>query len=115
MFATFSTTDMKEPLDVRMSDFDNVAYHVSVNPETPGVLQVSMTCSCWDQLKSLGAEEQLKSLYGDMLVSSDSSAHVTLRIDLNNPVDNKGMLFQSFFACCRLSGTENWLLCLQTS
>ena len=82
---------MKEPLDVRMCDFDNVSYHVSVNPEAAGILNVSMTCGCWDQLKALGAEQQLQALYGDILVPADSSADVALRINLNEPVANPGL------------------------
>lgn len=81
---------MKEPLDVRMCDFDNVSYHVSVNPEAAGILNVSMTCGCWDQLKALGAEQQLQALYGDILVPADSTADVALRINLNEPVANPG-------------------------
>ncbi len=88
---------MKEPLDVRMCDFDNVSYHVSVNPEAAGILNVSMTCGCWDQLKALGAEAQLQALYGDILVPADSTADVALRINLNEPVANPGLYGRFFF------------------
>jgi len=80
--------DMKEPLDVKLCDFDDVSYHVSVNPDAPGVLQLSMNCACWDQLKAMGTMPQLKTIYGDLLVAPVGSADVTLSIDLTSPVAN---------------------------
>lgn len=89
-----SSSEQKEsrdaPLDVRLCDFDNVSYHVLMDPDQPGMLQVSMTASCFPQLEALGIQDALKSLYGDLLVAPVGDANVTLRVDLSQPIADKG-------------------------
>lgn len=87
--------DLKEPCDARLCDFDDVSYHISVNPEVPGIMDVSMTCSCYDQIKGLGADSLLQELYGPYVVDPVGDANVTLRIDLNQPIKNPEELIKS--------------------
>jgi hypothetical protein len=94
---------MKDPLDVKLCDFDDVSYQVSVAPETPGVLTVSMNCACWDNLKALGIEEFIAPMYGQYIVPAVGEHNLTLQFDLNTPPANPGMLVFIYIVCCAKS------------
>lgn len=86
------SADAKEPVDVRLCDFDDVSYHVVMSPDTPGILEISLSCTCFSQLKEHGVMEQLRSIYGGYLANSpNSGSNVTLRIDLNQTISSPGL------------------------
>jgi len=79
--------DAQPPLDVTLTDFDGVSFHISnPDPNDKHVVNISVHWRCATDLLKNGADEILKSVYGDTLQSTPEASHeVTLQVNLNSP------------------------------
>lgn len=66
-----------------VSDFDNVAFHVST-PETKSKILISIALKCYKELLQYGAEEVLQREYGPYIVSPEIGYDFSVLIDLDN-------------------------------
>lgn len=73
-----------QPCDVRLCDFDDVSYRVTILPDSKGVMKVSMSLPSYQQIREHGAEDALKRIYGSLLSDPVDSYDVTLTVDLEN-------------------------------
>ena len=70
-----------------MSDFDNVAFHVST-PETKSKILISIAVKCYGELLQYGAQEVLEREYGPYTVSPEVGYDFSVLIDLDDlPAD----------------------------
>ena len=69
-------------------------YHVTMSPDAPGVLEISLACSCFRELKEHGLREELEMIYGKYVVKANVGMDVTLRVDLNEEIGNKEALIK---------------------
>lgn len=83
-------SDKRELLDITFADFDGVSFHVSTqNPDQRNLVTISMGWSCFGQLLKLGAQQDLKKIYGPMLQATPQSGYdVSLLVDLDNPPED---------------------------
>lgn len=74
-------------IDQVVSDFDNVAFHVST-PETKSKILISIAVKCYKELLQYGAQEVLEREYGTYTVSPEAGYDFSVLIDLDNlPAD----------------------------
>jgi len=74
----------RDPMDVRLCDFDEVAYRVVVDKAAVNIMQVSISLPCWNEVKAAGGEDALNKHYGSMVVPAISGFDATLQVDLDN-------------------------------
>lgn len=79
----FATADKPEAMKMMIADFDGVLFKVHT-PDDKSKIIISVSMKCFNQLKSHGAEEYLKRVYGDLLCTPESGQDVALAVDLNN-------------------------------
>ena len=70
-------------IDQVVSDFDNVAFHVST-PETRSKILISIAVKCYKELVQYGAQEVLEREYGPYIVSPEAGYDFSVLIDLDN-------------------------------
>jgi len=79
----------REPIDVRLCDFDDVSYRVVLDAKDKSHLQVSLNLPCYQYIKDLGAEEALKSTFGDRVVTAAEGFDATVQVDLDKEEKKK--------------------------
>ena len=75
----------------KLSDFNRGQWEITSDFEgkNPSLLTISASLICWQQLKQYGAEEYLKSIYGDLLIEPVNGYNVSLRIECKGYSGNK--------------------------
>jgi len=91
-----NSTDNEKPetVDIKFSDFDGVLYHIS-NLENKGSVTLSLSWRCFPQLKSYGAEDVLKKVYGDLVAPTQSGYDFTIKFDMAKLPAKKDEAIQS--------------------
>jgi len=59
-----------DPLDIKISDFDDCSYQMKVDKSSPSVMQVNMVMPNLNELKPLGANRILQKTYGPYVMST---------------------------------------------
>uniref|UniRef100_A0A7N8X9B6 Arp2/3 complex 34 kDa subunit n=1 Tax=Mastacembelus armatus TaxID=205130 RepID=A0A7N8X9B6_9TELE len=78
-----------EAVDVTFADFDGVLYHISNPNGDKTKVMVSISLKFYKELQEHGADELLKRVYGNFLVSPESGYNVSLLYDLDALPANK--------------------------
>jgi actin related protein 2/3 complex subunit 2 len=92
--AELADGEQRDPLDVRLCDFDDVSYRVTIEDDARNILLVSMAAPCIGQIMDKGAKAACEKHYGSMSVSPVGGMDVTIKVDLDN-ISNKGELIQN--------------------
>jgi hypothetical protein len=79
----------REPIDVRLCDFDDASYRVIIDSKTKNLLQVSLNLPCYSTIKDHGAEEAAKAAFGERLISTPES-DLTVQVDLDKEEKKRG-------------------------
>ncbi|KAI6175589.1 Arp2/3 complex 34 kDa subunit [Aphelenchoides bicaudatus] len=84
-----------ETVDVKFADFDGVIYHIS-NPEKDrSKIVVSISLKFYKELEKHGADEYLKSVYGNLLLPKPEEGYnASLVFELENLPDNFAPLIE---------------------
>jgi actin related protein 2/3 complex subunit 2 len=72
----------REPIDVRLCDFDDASYRIIIDSKTKNLLQVTLNLPCYSTIKDHGAEEAAKAAFGDRIISS-TEGDLTVQVDLD--------------------------------
>jgi len=82
-----STDDEKnsqrEPIEVKMCDFDDVTYHVFTPADDMNILCVSMSAPCIREIRDRGALAAFQKHYAGTVDEAEDGYDFTLKIDLN--------------------------------
>lgn len=73
----------RDPIDVRLCDFDDVSYRVTIENERRNILQVSMAAPCLSQIMEKGAKAAIEKHYGGLTVEPVGGMDVTIEIDMD--------------------------------
>jgi len=76
--------EKREPIDVRLCDFDDVSYRVVIEKDNRSVMRVSMAMPCYSAIKDNGAAEAAQKHYGSLLTDAEGGYDVTLNVNLDN-------------------------------
>ena len=86
-----------EPLAVNIADFDGALYRISTPDANDSSdkakadvnkIIVSISLKFYKELQSHGADELLRNVYGDLLISNEEGYDVSVQVDLNNIPDD---------------------------
>lgn len=69
-------------VDLKFGEFDAVMYHLWSTKDADKVLNLSISWSCFNELKSYGAEEVLNKIYGSQVVAPEPGYDFTIKLDL---------------------------------
>jgi len=79
-----------EPMDVKLCDFDDVAYRVHIDAESKNIMTISMNLPCYKTIEKVGAREAFDKRYGKMAEGKAAANYdVTLTINLDELKDQK--------------------------
>ncbi|XP_059906674.1 actin-related protein 2/3 complex subunit 2 isoform X1 [Gadus macrocephalus] len=85
-----------EAVEVTFADFDGVLYHISNPNGEKTKVMVSISLKFYKELQEHGADELLKRVYGNFLVSPESGYNVSLLYDLDAvPADKQDVIHQA--------------------
>jgi len=73
----------RDPIDVRLCDFDDVSYHITINPDNRSLLQVSMNLPSYREIESKGGSDALKRIYKELVVTAENGYDVSLQLNLD--------------------------------
>jgi len=73
----------RDPMDVRLCDFDDVGYHITIDHANRSELLVSMNLPCYREIENKGASEALKRIYKEMVTEPENGYEVSLKINLD--------------------------------
>lgn len=83
-----------ESVDITIADFDGVQFHISNPDGEKSKLRVSISMKFYKDLQKYGADELLKKIYGDFLVTPEQGYDVSLVFDLENLPQDKDELIK---------------------
>jgi len=72
----------RDPMDVRLCDFDGVTYRVIIDAKDRDAMLVMMSVPCYYQIKDFGAEAAFKAHYGDAVTEPVEGNSVGLKYNL---------------------------------
>ncbi|XP_065896656.1 actin-related protein 2/3 complex subunit 2-A-like [Dysidea avara] len=78
-----------EGIDITVADFDGVLFHLSNPDGDKSKLRVSISLKFYDDLKKHGAEGLIQKIYGEYIVTPESTYDVSVQFDLDNLPANK--------------------------
>jgi actin related protein 2/3 complex subunit 2 len=84
----------KGPLEVRLCDFDDVSYHIKSEPETPSLLEISMSLPCFASIKNFGGQAAVEKHFGAYAVAPRNGNDVTLVINVDTVTEDRAALVQ---------------------
>jgi len=84
-------SDKRDPLDIACADFDGVSFHISTpRQDARNIITLSMQWKCIPTLLKNGGAEELKAIYGAMVLAQPESGYgVTLEFNLDSIPGNK--------------------------
>lgn len=72
----------RDALDVRLCDFDDVAYRIQVDKDNLDVLKVSMNAYCYSSIEDQGAKAALEKNFGKYVSEPETGFDFTLNIPI---------------------------------
>jgi len=73
----------REPIDVRLCDFDDVSYRVVIDAKSKNLLTVSMSLPAFREIKDVGAQEAVTKTFGDKAITPSDGHDVTIQVNLD--------------------------------
>jgi hypothetical protein len=79
-----------EAFDVKLCDFDDSSYRVTIDAESKNIMTVSLGTPCYKDIADVGAREAVDKRYGKMAeAKAVANYDVTLKINLDDLKDQK--------------------------
>jgi len=80
-----SKTPQREPIDVRLCDFDDVSYRVVIDAKDRSIMKVSIGLPCYSTISSYDGDKILDKYYKGLVANKPENGYdVTLNINLDN-------------------------------
>jgi len=84
--------EKREPLNVRLCDFDDVSYLVEVTKDDLASMKVSINMPCYHQIKAKGGADAVKTHFGDYAGNASAGFDVTLDIKFAKIKDKEQLI-----------------------
>jgi len=78
-----------EPIDVKLSDFDDVSYRVLIEPDARNVLKVAMAMPWYKDIQALGGKDAYEKSYGSLVTEPLNGFDVTVKVNLDELKEQK--------------------------
>jgi len=79
----------RQPVDIRLCDFDDTSYRCTIEKDDRSTLLVSMQIPAYRQISAHGSEAAYKAAFGDMVRDPVAGMDVTLAVNLDSLVEEK--------------------------
>jgi len=73
----------REPIDVRLCDFDDVSYRVVIDAKAKNLLTVSMALPAFRDIKDYGGTDAVTRVFGDKSITPLDNFDVTIQVNLD--------------------------------
>lgn len=93
--------EKREPMDVKLCDFDDVAYRVQVEKDNLNVLKLSMNLPCYHKIENQGSKASLEEAFPNMMVKAEVGYDVTLAVNMTEVKEDKAALCHKL-SCVKL-------------
>jgi len=84
--------EKREPIDVRLCDFDDVSYRVIVDAKNKSAMRVSMNLPCYKTIEDYGGKEAIDQHYSGLACETMDGYDLTLEINLDDCKDKEGTI-----------------------
>jgi actin related protein 2/3 complex subunit 2 len=84
--------EKREPIDVRLCDFDDVSYRVIIDKDSKSLMRVSMNLPCYKTIEQYGGKEAVETHYQGLAVAAAEGYDVTLEVNLDDCKDKDGTI-----------------------
>jgi len=75
--------EKRDAIDVRLCDFDDVHYRVSIEKDNRSAMKVSFSAPWWAAVKDQGGEDALQKHYKDLVTEAEQGFDVSIAINLD--------------------------------
>jgi actin related protein 2/3 complex subunit 2 len=76
--------EKREAIDVRLCDFDDVSYRVTIEKEDRSKMRISFSAPWWNQIKENGGQDALDRHYKDFVTEPEQGYDVSLSVNLDS-------------------------------
>jgi actin related protein 2/3 complex subunit 2 len=97
-------TGKRDPIDVRLCDFDDVTYRILVDKNNTDVMKVSVGLPPFHQCRERGAQAALDKHYGEFKGEAETGFDVTLHINFANIKDPAATIHKLSLLKSKLTG-----------
>lgn len=94
----------REPMDVRLCDFDDVSYHIVLEKDDMNLMKLSINIPMFNQTDSMGGQAALDKYYGEFKGPSESGYDVTLHVKFDAIKDPEATIKSLSLVKSRLTG-----------
>jgi len=84
--------EKREPLNVRLCDFDDVSYLIEVTKDDLGTMKVSINMPCYYQIQEKGGANAVKTHFGDYATTAQDGFDVTLSIEFSKITEKEQLI-----------------------
>lgn len=81
--------EKREAIDVRLCDFDDVAYRVQVEKDNTDLMKVSMSLPCFHTIESMGGNGAIDKYYSEFKGAAEPGFDVTLHVNIPTVKDKE--------------------------
>jgi len=78
-----------EPMDVKLCDFDDVSYRVTIDTAARNIMLVSMNLPCYTYIEKNGAKDAFEKFYGGYKTDPVTGYDLTLKINIDDLKEQK--------------------------
>lgn len=86
----------REPLDLRIADFEDTLYRIFVSAEAKNIVTLSISFRAVDEIRQVGGDVLLDEEYKDMVGETQEGFDLTVQCDLDNLVDTPENICRKF-------------------
>jgi actin related protein 2/3 complex subunit 2 len=82
----------RDPMDIRLCDFDDVMYHIAITQEDPKNMKISMALPCFGAIQEKGGQAAFDAAFGDMSCEPGAAYNLAINVDLDNIKDPEELI-----------------------
>eukprot|EP00178_Gracilaria_changii_P010545 TRINITY_DN3068_c0_g1_i1.p1 TRINITY_DN3068_c0_g1~~TRINITY_DN3068_c0_g1_i1.p1 ORF type:complete len:287 (+),score=64.85 TRINITY_DN3068_c0_g1_i1:25-885(+) len=80
-----AASERKDAMEVTIADFDGVKFHMTADASKPHIVQLSISWSCFGDLKKYGAGKMIDAEYGSAKTKTVHEYDLTINVDITKP------------------------------
>ncbi len=94
---------LREPCDLKFSDFDDIHFRLLVTKETPQIAKVNVICCAWKFLSKDGSSALLEKHFPGMMADPETGYDLAIEFDIDSLTDPNDFLE-------KISDLKKWII-----
>jgi actin related protein 2/3 complex, subunit 2 len=95
---------VREPCELKFSDFDNIQFKLSVQQDSPQIAKVSIACDAWSTLSKNGSQDLLNKHFSGMMADPEDGYNLAIEFDMDSIPEEDGNDFLN-----KVSDLKKWI------